>query len=117
MGELDQKEIQKELEQTDDSGKDVAESLSQLLETLADEEKTILFSELSEREITHLSVISTVGDEDEVTQNFIDNFMKMKVSKKRRGRKELSDVAQAFASVHETENQSRMDRVKSVLGR
>lgn len=116
MGELDQKEIQKSLEQGRNNGSDIADSLSKLLEDLADEDMYILFSELSEREIKHLSVIGTVGADDDVTQEFIQNFMRMKVSKNRKGRKELVQIGEAFSGVFETQEEGRLAKIKSRIG-
>lgn len=116
MSDLDQKEVQKSFEQVDNDGEGVAESLSQLLDTLADENQVILFSELSEREIKHLSVIATVGENDALTQTFIDNYMKMKVSKNRKGRKELSEISEAFAGVFQTDNVGKLEGIKNKLG-
>lgn len=116
MSSLDQKEIQKSLENTSEEGGDIANSLSELLDDLADEDQYILFSELTEREIKHLSVIATVGDNDEITQTFIQNYMRMKVSKNRKGRGELVQIAEAFSGVFETQEKGRLAGIKDKIG-
>lgn len=113
---LDQKEIQKSLESNVDDGGDIANSLSELLDDLADEDQYILFSELTEREIKHLSVIATVGEDDEITERFIQQFMKMKISKRRKGRKELVEIANAFSGVFETQQEGRIQGLRNKLG-
>lgn len=116
MSGLDQKEIQKSLEDGVDDSSDIAQSLSELLDDLADEDKYILFSELSEREINHLSVIATVGDNDEITNMFIENYMRMKVSKGRQGRGELVQIAEAFSGVFQTQNEGHIASLKDKIG-
>lgn len=116
MSELDQKEIQKSLNVDDNDGSDIASSLSELLDDLADEDKYILFSELSEREIKHLSVIATVGENDDITNTFIKNYMRMKVSKRRKGRGELVQIAEAFSGVFQTQEEGRISSLRNKLG-
>lgn len=115
MGALDQKEIAKSFESSND-GSDIAGSLSNLLDDLADEDKYILFSELTPREIKHLSVIATVGQNDDITEAFIENFMRMKVSNRRKGRRELVQIAEAFSGVYETEKEGKLSRIRGKLG-
>lgn len=113
---LDQKEIEKTIENGSNDSGDISESLSQLMDHLSDEEQHNLFSELSEREIKHISVIATAGDGDELTENFLRNYKMLKVSKKRRGRKELVNIAEAFSGVFETQNEGKMAKMKGALG-
>ena len=77
-------EIEETLKEDKTSGDGIADSLSDLLDTLGDEEKHKMFSEVSEREIKHLSVLATTGDD--LTKQFIREYMTMKVSKRRKGR-------------------------------
>lgn len=95
---------------------DISESLSQLLDDLADENQHLMFSELTEREIKHLSVIKTAGYNDETTKRFIKQYMTMKISKKRRGREELVKIAESFGDMFQMENEGRMDKLKNFMG-
>lgn len=113
---LDQKEIQKTIEGDNNDNGDIAESLSQLMNHLSDEEQHNLFSELSEKEIKHISVIATAGGGDEITEEFLKNYKMLKVSKKRRGRKELVNISEAFSGVFETQQGGHMDKIKGALG-
>lgn len=110
---LDQKAIERSLkaQTSDDSG--VADSLSDLLDTLSDEEQIKMFSELSQREIRHLSVVSTM--DDDLFNKFIGEYLEMKVSKRRKGRGELSEVADSFAGVFNQEQGGIMDRIKGLV--
>lgn len=112
---LDQDDVMESIEDNDSEVKGIGESLSGLLDDLADEDKNILFSELTEREIKHLSVIATVGRNDDITQEFIDNFTRMKVSKKRRGRKELVQIGEAYSGWDNREGESRLSRLRGRL--
>lgn len=114
MAELDQKQVQESMEGGLDDSDDVSESLSELLDSLTDREQDILLSQLSEREIKHLSVLDTTGDQ--LTQNFTKRFRQLKVSQGRQGRSELIEVADAISKMFEKQEGGRMDAVKSRLG-
>lgn len=116
MGSLDQEQVKRSIESKggDDGG--VAHALSDLMENLTDEEQHTLLTELSDREIKHIAVIDTVGEHDDVTQKFLESFKMHKVSKRRKGRKEVTGTAEAFAGVFEKENTSKIDKIKGTLG-
>lgn len=114
MSQLDQKAVEENLEAGMGGDGDIAESLSELLDSLTDEEQDMLLSDLSEKEIRHISVLESTGDE--LTQEFLQDFRRLKVSSGRKGRKELIDVAGAISSVFEAQQGGRMDMIKDKMG-
>lgn len=113
---IDRGDVIDSIENTGNEGGGIAESLSELIQDLSDREKHIVLSELSEREIKHLSVIKTTGKNDEITEQFVKDYMTMKISKKRRGRKELVKIGEAFSTLFESEEKGRMDRLRGMVG-
>lgn len=91
----------------------VAEALKNLLGVLRDEEQVNMFSDLSNEDIRHLSVMETLGDE--TTENFADNFKILKVSQSRQGREEIIRLAEAVGGQQEDETQT--GKIKSALNR
>lgn len=91
-----ERSIQKQSTQDKD---DVAEAISELMHLLGDDESFKMFSEVSNREIKHLSVLSSTGDR--LMQDFIEEYLLLKISHNRSGRTELIDVSNAFAKLHE----------------
>lgn len=116
MGSLDQKRVKDKIEQKGMDSDDITEALSQLLSELSDEEAHNLFSDLTDEEIRHISVLATVGDDDDLTKQFLREFKILKVSKRRRGRKELVKIASAFSGVFETKNEGKMGKIRRTLG-
>lgn len=117
MSGLDQKQAMKAIEDQGQTQGSISQSLSELMENLSDEEQHNLFSELSDREIKHISVIATAGGEDELTKEFLRQYKTLKVSKKRRGRKELVNIADAFSSIFEAEQgEGKLSRIRGAMG-
>lgn len=114
MGQLDQEQVKESLESVGNDGGGIAESLSDLLDSLTDEEQDVLLSELSNEEIKHLSVLETTGDE--LTNEFIGSFRQMKVSHNRKGRKELIEVADAISAIFEAQEGGKLSGMKDKLG-
>lgn len=95
--------------------KDLATAISELLEELSTEEKDILFSELSPREIKHISVLETI--DDPLMDRFVRNFRNNKVSKNRKGRKELVEVADSLSDIiAQKESTGAIDKLKGFIG-
>lgn len=98
---------------TDLDNNAVAEALKNLLGVLRDEEQVNMFSDLSNEDIRHLSVMETLGDE--TTESFADNFKTLKVSRNRDGRKEIIKLAEAVGG--QKEDGTETGKIKSVLNR
>lgn len=117
---LDQKQVKRTIENAGGSSSsdstDIKAALSGIMENLSDEEQDILLTDLTEREIKHIAVIDTVGEDDDITQKFLESFRTHKVSRKRKGRKELGDIAEAFAGLFEAEQAGKLDKVKGAIG-
>lgn len=116
-GGINENMFMESLEKTknNDDDTDLATALSELLAELSSTEKDVLFSELSEREIKHISVLETI--DDQLMDDFVTNFRNNKVSKKRRGRKELVDVADSLSDlIAQKETQSLTEKAKSLIG-
>lgn len=95
---IDQDKIEQSIkDQNQNKGSNIADSLSDLMDHLSDEEKHLMFSELSDREIKRLSVLRTTGNS--LMDDFIRNYMIMKVSRGRKGRKELIEVSDSISNV------------------
>lgn len=113
-------EIEKTVEDTlinessnDSTNQDeIEKSLSRLVDEMSSTDQLAFFSELSEKDIKHLSVLETM--EDELIDKFAKNFKANRVSKKRRGRKDLKDIAEPFADVLKTDD-GKMERIKDMM--
>jgi len=100
MGDINQDKIERALQgEGGEESEDVAKALSNLMELLGDTDSYKMFSEVSNREIKHLSVLSSTGDQ--LMDEFIKEYLLLKVSHNRAGRSELIDVSNAFAKLHE----------------
>lgn len=99
---------------SDNDSVELATALSELLKELSSEEKDVLFSELTEREIKHISVLETV--DDPLMDRFVKNFRNNKVSKRRRGRKELVNVADSLSDLIATEQAGGIkDKITDII--
>ena len=81
--------------------KGVKESISKLLDDLSDEEKIKFFSDLAIEEIEKLALLSAINTrvKSEVINTYITEFLKLRVSKDRLGRKEGVKIGTSFAKV------------------
>lgn len=92
----------------------MSKAYSDLIEQLGEEESLKLFSDLNINEIRHLSVLMTTGDD--LIQEFSQNYIGLKVSHRRRGRKELIDLSEAFGKAKEALKQSGIaSKVKNLF--
>lgn len=95
---------------SDDSDKNqIAGALSDLIQELRSDENIDFFTDLSMREIRHISVLSI--RDDRTTEKFLQNYKALQNSRRRKGRKELIEIAKAIGSVAKTdESQSLRER-------
>lgn len=78
----------------------LSKAYSDLIEQLGEQQSLKLFSDLTLREIRHLAVLTSTGDE--LINDFCSNYIALKVSFRRRGRKELIDLSEAFGKARES---------------
>lgn len=98
----------------EEDGKELAEALSELIEQLADDENIRMFSDLSQEEIRHISVLKSMNDT--IIDEFLNEFEALQVSYRRKGRQELIDIAESVGSLaSQEEDESRLDRLRGVL--
>lgn len=101
-----------ELTKNDQSDENqIASALSDLIQELRSEENIDFFTDLSTREIRHISVLSIRSDE--TTKEFLENYKALQNSRRRKGRKELIEIAKAIGSVAK---QNDKDSLRDRLG-
>lgn len=113
---LDQDKVKETMEaDTGGGGTNIADSLTDLMEHLSDDERHKMFSELSKNEIKHLSVLATL--DDDLMNDFIREYMTIMISHKRRGRKEHTELATAFSDIFglQESDSGLIDRAKSLV--
>jgi len=91
------------------------EAQSKIALLLAETESPDLMSEMGGEEIKLLSALQTVADQvdADILKNFIRNFLRMRVSLKRQGRKEILEVSRSGAG---TEEKMRKGIKSMILG-
>jgi hypothetical protein len=79
------------------SSQTVDESLAQAITVLTEEDRRKLLSELEPREVFMLTMLQAQAHEfdDDLLQNICDNFLVHRISKERKGRKEIFEIAKA----------------------
>jgi len=93
----------------------LAEALSDLIGHLSSEENLEMFTDLNRSEVSHLSVLRTVGDD--VMDDFTRNFMLLKISDGRLGRRELIEVSESVGSQHqEEEGKKTLQGLRNLMG-
>lgn len=114
---VDMKKVERTLKNKgmDDSSTDLSESLSDLLNHMTEDEAIYLLSDLSLFEIQKLVAISTVGKKNPVMKQFVEDYASMKVSHKRRGRKELVKIADAFSGIFQMEQGGITEKLKGMV--
>lgn len=90
----------------------IEEALSRLVDEMSSTEQLALFSDLSEKDIKNLSVLETM--DDPLIDKFAENFKSNRISKNRRGRKDLKDMAEPFADAFKGED-GRIDQIKEMM--
>lgn len=89
----------------------IAGALSDLIQELRSDENIDFFTDLSTREIRHISVLSIRSDE--TTEEFLENYKALQNSRRRKGRKELIEIAKAIGSVAKRDDK---DSIRDRLG-
>lgn len=113
MSKMDQDKADNILNSSDDDN-DLAKALSELIDQLGDTRHIQLFTDLNMREIRHLAVLRTVADD--TLNEFTKNYMKLKISNGRLGRKELIDVSDSIGRKAENEaEKSGLHKLRNMI--
>lgn len=112
-GTKDKREFfEDELTSSQDSKENqIAGALSDLIQELRSDDNIDFFTDLSTREIRHISVLSIRNDE--TTKEFLENYKALQNSRRRKGRKELIEIAKAIGSVAKRDDK---DSIRDRLG-
>lgn len=111
-GKEDNREFfEDELTSSEDSNENqIAGALSDLIQELRSDENIDFFTDLSTREIRHISVLSIRSDE--TTEEFLENYKALQNSRRRKGREELIEIAKAIGSLaNKDERQGLKDKL------
>jgi len=106
MNEKEQAEIQKQLEEEPMTSE---EAMARAISKLADVKKPDVLTELNEKEIRLLTRIITIGNffDVELMKKTAWNFMRLRVSTKRKGRAEILGVAKAAKEQEDLKSKMR----------
>src|SRR3972149_3623506 len=101
----------------EDAGEEVLtteEALAKVAMILAKTENPKLLTELSIEEIVSISVLASIAEktENHMLKDFLNNFMYLKVSHQRKGRKELLDIAKSIRE----EPEKGFGRIRKLFG-
>lgn len=97
----------------EDDSNEIAEALSDLISELSQEESISLFTDLTQREIRHISVLESL--DDKMIQDFLNSYKKHQVANRRKGRKELLEVAESLGVIADKdENRGLADRIRNI---
>lgn len=97
----------------EDEGMTVDEALAKVAMILAQTKNPTTQTEVDEPEIRAIACLMVVADKmnDKMLKNFCNQFMLLRVSKSRKGRGELLDIARASRDVPE----QKLGRLKSLF--
>lgn len=97
----------------DDEGMTVDEALAKVAMLLAKTENPKVQSEVNETEIRHCAALFVVAEkmQDTMLTSFLQNFLLLRVSKSRKGRSELLEIARAAREIPD----QKMGRLKSLF--
>ena len=97
----------------DDEGMTVDEALAKVAMILASTKDTHTLSEIDEPEIKNLSSLMVVAHKmsDDMLKQFCTNFLRLRVSKSRKGRTEMLDIARAAREIPE----QKLSRLRSIF--
>ncbi len=92
----------------------VEEAIGKISMILAKSEKIKVLTDLDDEEIKQIAALLVVADvvDDKNLENFCNNFMELRVSKKRLGRRELLDLAKSSGRQAE----QRLGFVRRIFG-
>jgi len=90
------------------------EALAKVAMLLADTKNPKLMSELSMHEISSIAVIDTIATQtnNKTLNDFVNNFLRYRVSNSRKGRKELMDIATSIRQ----EPERMTTRIRKLFG-
>jgi len=103
-----------DLMEDEEEGGHIAKALSDVMDNLDNEEGIKMFTSLNDSEVKILSVLLSL--DNDLLDDFGQEFMQLKVSQGRKGRKDVKDVAEAFAGIWGVENQSTTDKIRDTIG-
>jgi hypothetical protein len=92
------------------------EALGKIMALLANEDKYKLITELGDGEISHFAGLLAIADtyDIQLLKNYLKNYLLLRISKKRQGRKEIIEMG--VARMREQGQQGVMNRFKSFFG-
>lgn len=101
--------------EVDEVGEDLERTIGTLLEKLTEEERIALFSELEYEEIERLVILCAINEKlnSPILNTYIQTFLKLRVSLKRKGRKELVSVSKALARFKAEMSKPLLSRLKT----
>lgn len=79
----------------------IDESLAQAINVLTETQKKKILSELEHREVFYVALLYTQSKEfdDDLLNDFLKQFLILRISKERKGRKEIVEIAKANLKV------------------
>lgn len=110
----EKKEIQLPVVDVGDESISVDEALGKVAMYLSKTENPKILSEVNDTEIRLAAALYSIAErvKDDMLKNFLDNFLYLRVSNKRKGREELLKIAQSVREMPE----SRLARLRSFFG-
>lgn len=97
----------------DSDSSPIDESLSNLIQKLGQDDDVDFFTDLSQDEIRHITVLSLRNDE--TTKRFLKKYKDLQVSRRRKGRKELIEVAKAIGSLAKEQEEKAKGRLGGLI--
>jgi hypothetical protein len=92
------------------------EAMGKIIALLANEDKYKLITDVEQNEISNIAGLLAIADTYDITllKNYLKNYLLLRISKKRLGRKEI--VEMGIAKMQSSSQAGLLNRVKSVLG-
>jgi len=92
------------------------EAMGKIIALLANEDKYKLITDVEHNEISNIAGLLAIADTYDITllKNYLKNYLLLRISKKRLGRKEI--VEMGIAKMQSSSQAGLLNRVKSVLG-
>jgi len=92
------------------------EAMGKIIALLANEDKYKLITDVEQNEISNIAGLLAIADTYDITllKNYLKNYLLLRISKKRLGRKEI--VEMGIAKMQSASQAGLLNRVKSVLG-
>lgn len=98
----------------DDEGVTMDEAFAKIAMILGETKRPKILSELDDYEIKLCAALYSVSEKtkNKLVSDFLDNFLLLRVSHHRQGRKELLEIAKAGRE----NSESRMNKLKQMIG-